>query len=198
MNRKMIVGMMVGAVISAVMTSEIGVGRADAVVGVAAGLLPGGNVTLKANGASDSAPMETGVALGARIGYDASSAIRVAGEVLFMPSLRGDNGNDDEPGLRIFSPGARLDAHRALSATAHLYAYGRFGYSRLTSADEDGVGSGVLIGGGLGGRFALSADLDGFVEAGYLWATHEVDVDGPNPRIDFDYFLLSAGVALNL
>ena len=104
MSRKMIVGMMVGAVISAVMTSEIGVGRADAVVGVAVGLLPGGNAKVKAGGESASAPMETGVALGARIGYDASSVIRVAGEVLFMPSLRGDNGNDDEPGPLTQAP----------------------------------------------------------------------------------------------
>ena len=86
----------------------------------------------------------------------------------------------------------------ALAASGGLYAFAAVGYSRLSMPGDDAAGNGVLVAGGVGGRFMLSPELDGFVEAGYLWATHRVSQEGNDPRLDVDYFLLAAGLALDL
>jgi hypothetical protein len=167
-------------------------------VAVSAGVLPTGSVDVMLSGPSASGDMDTGFLLTGAAGKWVTPTVRVAAAVALVPSARPSGLAEGAASPRLVSPGLRVDGLRRLAATGGLYAFGAVGFSHLTLPDGDHDGDGVLIAGGVGGRFEVSPELDGFVEAGYLWATHRVSQPGDDPRLDVDYFLLSAGLALDL
>jgi len=167
-------------------------------VALSAGVLPSGSVDVMQAGQSASGDMDTGFLLTGAAGKWVTPQLRVAAAVALVPSARPSGLPEEAASPRLLSPGLQVDGLRPLAASGGLYAFAAVGYSRLSMPGDDAAGNGVLVAGGFGGRFMLSPELDGFVEAGYLWATHRVSQDGNDPRLDVDYFLLAAGLALDL
>lgn len=176
----------------------VGSARAGGEVSVGAGVLPGGSFEVMMSGQSAGASMDTGFLVTGTAGSWLSRQVRLAATVALVPSVRTEADSDDASAARMLSPGVRVDGLRALGVSGGLYAFGAVGFSHLFLPGSDHDGNGVMVSGGIGGRFQMSPELDGFVEAGYVWSTHRVVQRGNDPRVDIDYFLLSAGLALDL
>lgn len=166
-------------------------------VSAGGGLLPGGDAEVEYEGEEIDLSLETAVTLVARVVHDVSPSVRLGGEVLFVPSVEIE-GTDDGTASSLVSPALRGESAQILSPTTALYWYGRLGYSFLSHPDEDQTAGGLALGAGAGLRFAMSSGIDGFAEIGYQWASHSLEVDGPDVGIDIAGFALTGGFTFDL